>query len=606
MFGKKQRDGRTDGDTLTAQPRTLRLLPYFLFAAIWLTGLLVLASSALTMGPTSLLFCSAALALPSALLSAQRAHVRRADALRHWREGSGWHRFLSGAAFRPTFSWLLATILMFGLVVHAAIDRELFEPFIWVAIVLPFGVWTVAKSAERSLKSPWFSFWTIGYGIGLTIFIVIAGEILFGAPPQETPASLAAARALYPCYAGSSALMDVVFEFMTFTAAIMSYGFTLAQSTSANWGTGLWLFTIFTQASFLLIIAFSLAAFLLPAPQLKLGLRAVGEDPENPKDPTRRLISQQTVTVIGLGFAGSWAIGEADEFSSENHLQLLRQTGTLMVEQIDNASYPSGTISFLEKLDERGRDMVNKAIDLADQEIAAAFKEARRGVEAYLDWHFSLSAEVARAIDSKAVAQNVTQRLGFAKLQQKADVAIARLDGATRGLTILKALADDALKTQKVAISFNRSRNVVQVNRSQLVPTLDQFRDPVPFKARVGIAGTIVVAGGLSGALLGRYISQKGVVRGATRITGSVVGSMLPVVGTAAGALVGVALATMAEWGMRKLNEKAERPKMRKQLLDQLTTEERKLRKILSGLRQSDKKLVKPLMKPWCRVVTQD
>lgn len=577
-------------------------LVYPAIASLWLIALFAIADNALSLSAGWVIFWSALLASPHALLSAQRAHVRRADTLRHWRDGSWWHKFLSGASFRPATSWLFTTALMFGLVVHAAIDEELVWLITATAVVLPVGVWVTAKSMRGSLKAPWLSFWPVTYGVWLTVAIVLLGSIFLSSQPENAPANLSAARALFPCYEGNSALMDVVFEITTFTAAIMSYGFALAQSTEAEWGTGFWIFTFLSQAGLVAVVAYSLVAFLLPRAQIRLGFKTVGEDPDSPKDTSRRLFAQQGAAVVGLSVAGHWAVNEAEQFALDHHLPLLTQTGTLMVEQIDGGSYPVGTIAFLEKIDHYGSEMVKKAIRMADQEIVKAFAQARGSVDAYLDWHFSLKADAARAIGLDTIANGLAQKLGLANLQSKADSALARLDGATKGLGMLQSLVDDTLKTQKIASRTNRSRHAIRTTSVDLIPTLIEFREPIAFNTRVSVAGAVVSVGGLSGALLGRYIVRKGAVRGATSVAGLSVGSVLPVLGTAAGALIGFALGALVDWSLLKYNEKVERSNMRRQLLVQLTTGERGLRRYLADLLPKGQRSTKPQVEPRCEM----
>ncbi|RNJ61821.1 MAG: hypothetical protein EDM03_09820 [Porphyrobacter sp. IPPAS B-1204] len=554
------------------------------------------------MGSTHLLFWSALLAMPFTLLIAQRSHVRRSDFLRHWRQGSWWHKFWSGASLRPAMGWLIASFLTFGLLVHLAIEPALRWPIIWVAILLPLSVWFADKTMRRSLKAPWFSFAPVGFGVAIAAALVFTGHAFFGAQVSEIPASLAAARAKFPCYEGDSALLDVIFEFTTLTAAFLKYGFALAEAAYPDWRWSLRGGVLFTEIGLLLVVACSLSSFLLPPCELRLGLKPVGENPSTPQDASRRLVVQQVGLFAVAGLTGKWVIGGAETFADRQKVSLLLRSGTIAVEQIDSGYYAAGTIAELELFERRAQALVNKAVDVADKEIAAAFKTARGRVDAYLDWHFSLKAEAGRMIGFGTIAQGLQSKLGIRDLSQSTEVAMARLDGATNALKMIDDLISDILKSQKIDKDAQRSRHVVKAKRAELVPTSQAFLDQNSFPVRMGVAGTVVAAGGLSGALLGSYVARQATVRGGAVIIGSGLGLALPIVGTAAGLLFGLVVGTLADWVMLKFNERAQRKKMRRDLLSKLNIEERRLRQALATLRRKPAEPSKPQIEPRCKI----
>lgn len=591
------------GDKTAEQPSLdWRFWKYSLFTSLWLAGLFWVADASLEIGSMHLFIWSAFLATPSALLIAQRSHVRRSDFLRHWRQGSRWHKFWSGASMRPALGWLVASFLCFGLLVHVAIDPELRWQIIWVAILLPPSVWCAKKMMRDSLKAPWFSFAPIGLGTILAAGLVFFGHALFGAQVSEVPANLAAARAKFPCYQGDSALLDVIFELTTFTAAFLKYGVALAEAAYPDGRWALRVGALVAETSLLLVVACSLAPFLLPASQMSLGLKPVGEDPSTPKDASRRLIVQQAGFVAVAGFAGKWFIGGAETFAEKEKVSLLLRSGTVTMERIDSGYYPAGTITELELFERRAQVFVNTAVDVADREIVAAFKRARGRVDAYLDWHFSLEAEAFRIIGSYKIAEGLRNKLGLSVLYQSTQVAMARLDGATKGLKMIDDLINDILNNQKIDKDAQRSRHVVTAKRADLVPTSQAFLDQKSFPVRMGAAGTFVAAGGLSGALLGSYVARQATVRGGAVIIGSGLGLALPIVGTAAGLLFGVVIGTLADWAMLKLNERVHRKKMHQELLSKLYREERHLRQALAALRRKPAQPSKPQIEPRCKV----
>lgn len=580
---------------------------YPVFAALWLSGLLFAASHVRLMTLGAFLLCSALLALPPALLRGQQAHLRRSDAIRHWRPESLWHSLLAGAWLRPLISLFSSTAVLGWVLLHLAIETGLRPGIIAVAVLLPFAITLMRNRLRHSLKPAWMNLWPVRVGVWLTVGCVLIGTPWLTNLSNEAPASLAATRAAYPAYAGTSALLDIVYEGSTFSAAVMAYGFDILARGASDWATALTIATILLRAGLFLAVSQSLAAFMLPIPQLKLGFSPVSEEPAMAMDPSRRLLLGQAATVIGLGGMGYWGLARLDAAACIHGLPTWLRSGTQLAEQIDSGSYKVGTVRILAAFEAEARQIIRQAQEEASRGIRAGFDHARRQIDGYLDWHFSLLGEATRMLGIESNAAGLRDRLGLGLIQRQADIVFARLDGFTESLRSLGDMAQTVLSTQRLEGADMATRTVLSTTRADLLPTLLQWRESVPFNVRMKTAAAITPLSSLSGAVLGRYLGGRLVTRGGVAVLGATAGSIVPGLGTAAGLVGGILFATVVDWGLLKINEATDRDKLRKALLDRLHREERKLMMAIASLQPPaptrSMTLYKPTMpQPTCKI----
>jgi hypothetical protein len=580
---------------------------YPVFAAAWLSGLLFAASHLVSMSLGAFLLCSALLAVPPALLRAQHAHLRRSDALRHWRPESLWHSLLAGAWLRPLISLFGSAAVLGWVLLHLAIETELRPGIIAVAVLLPFSIILMRNRLRHSLKPAWMSLWPVRLGAWLTVGCVLIGTLWLTNLSDEAPASLAATRAAYPTYAGTSALLDIVYEGTTFSAAVMAYGFAIAARGASDWAVALALANVLLRAGLLLAVSQSLAAFMLPMPQLKLAFSPVSEEPAMAMDPSRRLLLGQAATVIGLGGMGYWGLTRLDAAARTHGLPTWLRSGTQLAEQIDDGSYKVGTVRILAAFEAEARQMIGQAQQEALRGIRTGFNHARCQIDSYLDWHFSLLGEATRMLGIESNAAGLRDRLGLGLIQRQADIVFARLDGFTEALRSLGDMAQTVLRTQRLDHADMRTRTVLSTTRADLFPTLLQWRETVPFNVRMKTTAAITPLSSLSGAVLGSYLGGRLATRGGVAVLGATAGSIVPGLGTAAGFMGGLLFATVVDWGLLKFNEATDRDKLRKALLDRLDGEERKLMIAIASLqppvRTTSTTLYGPTMpQPTCKI----
>lgn len=558
-------------------------LQYPLFAFLWLAVLWLVADSALGMGLSVLLCWTFVLAIPPALLQAQQAHLRRSDMLRHWRTGSWWHGVLAGARLRPVVALAVSAFAVLWLIVHLAIEPSLWGGVLWVAVLLPLAIGLVRARLRASLRPAWLGLWPVRFGVWITVGLVVLGAWQFGSGGDEAPTSLHAARARLGRYEGDSALLDLLFEYATFTSALMAYGFALAGREEAEWAGGLRLLTLLLKAGLLFAAARGLAVFTLPRPQLRLGLARVGENPASPPDPTRRQLMAQGVSATLLAGVTIVGLRPLDSHACAREWPRRARIGTMFVEEIDGQRYPEGTSRLLGTFEGEARKLLNTAQHEAASHIRSAFDQARKGVDAWLDWRFSVARDAAK-LSAGAVRQLMDdQRLG--NLQEQIHVAFARLEGTTNALHALHQTLTAELNARVVPDESIRTQTVRTSSRAELVPTLERWKEAVPFDVRMTAAGgvTVVGAGLVSTTVVQAAGRRLAVPAQATRAL-RFARWLIPGVAGGAGLAAGILLGLFLDWLLLRVNEAAGREQLRKAILDELQKEEQRLFSAIASL----------------------
>jgi hypothetical protein len=230
-------------------------------------------------------------------------------------------------------------------------------------------------------------------------------------------------------------------------------------------------------------------------------------------------------------------------------------------ERIGDAFYKLNTLDALKALNVKTEQSIGRVQARACSLVDGIVDIASPGIEAYLDWYFSLGADMTRAaamltgnLDhllesqfNQLVFQDDRLRVGLAAIQQGYSAqwsqAVARYG---------KALS--LMARNRLVLSDQQCR---VVRTAEVSPALSQFE---AHRTRlVGSAATGLVAGTFAAAVtgkavgkatmkaaskaLGKLFAKNVVTKGGAAAAGAAVGTLVaPGVGTAAGALVGAGI----------------------------------------------------------------
>lgn len=268
-----------------------------------------------------------------------------------------------------------------------------------------------------------------------------------------------------------------------------------------------------------------------------------------------------------------------------------------IVERIDGAYYAAGTSDRLREARDRLLLAHAEACARMEEEANRAFDTLAGGVDPFLDWYYSLTAEYLR------IANVLTGNLEDYLREKLADhlrqrEAFGRYEEAVRS-----ALADHG---EALAAFHAATRRILDENRVPAPPVGAPVRDlaldellrgpgdeTFDLNRRMGAAGGTGAAGGVvTGAIISKILAKSSLKlaaqavakaaagkaassmagAGAGAAVGAAVGSVVPIVGTVAGAAVGGVVggfATMVavDAGLLKLEEYWSREDFRADLL---------------------------------------
>jgi TPR repeat protein len=266
-------------------------------------------------------------------------------------------------------------------------------------------------------------------------------------------------------------------------------------------------------------------------------------------------------------------------------------------EQIDNKFYKSDTIK---KIQAKNLIALGKMSDpnlraVLEGSIDKAFDQMEANVDDYLDWYYSLGADVARLANLMTGKIETNMKVELEKRLNKGEVTQKLSDGISQLLAINKTIDDERQTAVKKILEENNLPNDgSKVNITQSMSLKDMFSMPdyilgaTDFNNRLATDG--LVATGIGAAVITKVIS-KGVFKVAAKalskvalneagaagpgaLIGGAVGSIIPVVGTAVGAAAGAIIAGIfLDKGILMLEELTDR----KDFKD----------KIIAGIRES-------------------
>ena len=579
------------------------LVPSWAYAAA-----LFLASAYLPrMNALELWAATIVLALPVVLALWHQARVRRLISLHQFRVGSRFHRWWSG---RRAFSFLLRAILGLSFSAGLLFQSVFFGALEWLLIAaLPLLHLAILRAVgpsfgEQAAARPY----AIRAAHRLTQFAVTvvlaalwatATYLLAEAPPKPLAATV----------------HDLQADWVSAPSGIVRWGLDAAAWVASAIdalgypeGQPLWkLLVAFVVAPISVFghLAVAVSGFTLPRAEVRrVFVSPLTAEPEPPRlDGLAAAVWAAIATVAAIVGLQMVASIESELKPGDSPLALVKLPEC---ERIGGVAYKLNTIETLKALAARFREQSDAGHAAACQSLDEVERLAHQGVDAYLDWYFSLGAEWTRlaAMLTGDIDEYLRSRFEEVALSgPELRARLARVDDEHRQVWDLVSATE-----QDVAKLLEENRLVLHDGRCKVVSEMADdplLRGLSAAKTRLATsAGTGLIAGAFAAKaaakamtktsmkaaskVLAKAIAKKGASKlagaAAGAALGAAAGSAVPGPGTAAGAVIGFGLGLVVSTGvdiaMLAAEEKLTRDSMRDDLLASV-------RELLEGYRDT-------------------
>jgi hypothetical protein len=262
-------------------------------------------------------------------------------------------------------------------------------------------------------------------------------------------------------------------------------------------------------------------------------------------------------------------------------------------EKIDGRYYRLNTSRLLTALVGEVQDHLGASQAAACQKLATIEARAASGVDAYLDWYFSLGAEWSRFATLLTGDVQLLLQARFEQLVLSHPDVLQMLNGVQadyeqqwREVVTTRSRALDLLEQNRIVPGERGCRVTSEVPVHRGLPRLDDFRTRLAAGSGAGlIAGAFaakVTAKAMSktamkaaSKVLAKATAKKAAGKVAATAAGAGIGSIVPGVGTAVGAVIGaatgLAIGTGIDLAMLAAEERLTRADMRRELLEAVT-----------------------------------
>ena len=506
-------------------------------------------------------------------------------------------RFLSGFLFRIVVSFILS-VLTSSYILLSIADSSEPRWYFWTAVGVSVPLMLAAyKVLGRIAKNNFEDFTHNSFGmVGASLVVSLFLTIFFGIATNygtERPFydSFWSALDAQLMYQGSNPIVGLFFELYRFSNAVSDFGLSILRTGELP---GVWYISVYLLHTYLFFVGFTsaIAIFLVG----RKGVTRIFAETNTkvndsclpPLKANRRLWAlAATVSLVGLYFYLFFGVSSA-------------------VERIGDNLVLAGTIERIQSREERNRVELsdiraNAYTTTIEPEIHAAFETIRDGVPHFLDWYYSLPAELGRV--PLAVLGKLEQRFldkmlehlskgdPFSDLVAKLEV----IDQVERTLNertrqeIDNIVSEGTIAPPK-GVDYKIDRSMSATDLADIVQI-----DTIPFSVRLGTAmgtGAIVgIGSGIVGSRIASRIVARAVARGTVRratqavvsagtrvAAGAAVGTAVaPPVGTVVGAIAGVSAAILVDFGILKLEEYLSRDELESEIMEAIRISERKV-----------------------------
>jgi len=464
----------------------------------------------------------------------------------------------------------------------------------WLLALAPALYWVVFRVVEARSKLQFSHVvfrqrWSFRFAAFLTtLTLALVWWVFARSPAQEgTPQVLDRVHELQAAWLLSpSATVRWALDALAWGQAALESAETLPNSW---WKSAL--FFVMAPLSMFYFVGLSIAGLSMPAKELRrvFSPHLTAGDPASSVGVGQAAVLAAIGTVVVIAFFQTIAYLEHRFRAADSPLA----TKEVPCERIDGKVYALNTTAALTSLFGEVQTRLAGHQANACSAIAAIEADAAQGVDAYLDWYFSLTAEWLRLAALLSGDVDVLLEAKFAQL------VLGGPDLATRVASVRKAFESqwvEVLEAQVRSLGILGNNSLVLDERSCKV-VKDSSMKPLSLnleesKIRLrGAAGSGLITGALAAQVTAEAMSQlsmktaskvlakvatkkvlgKAASAAAGAAVGAAAGSVVPMFGTAIGAGVGavVGLVTSASVDMTllMLEEKVTRDDMRKELL---------------------------------------
>ena len=346
------------------------------------------------------------------------------------------------------------------------------------------------------------------------------------------------------------------------------------------------------------LLAFGYLCLTLSGLSLPIGevRRIVGEplsdaDAPPPVGPIQAAIWALVATVGVMIFFQAMAVAEGLIKFQESPFATERLPEC---ERIGGVVYKVNTIKTLEMfMAEMSRHMAGQE-NAACTSLAGIEAVADKGLDAYLDWYFSLSAEWARTFSllTGSVDELLEEKLQELVLSDpRIKIPLEGVKNHFDRLSVFgtagKAKADELLEQQRLVLTDQQCKIVQELPMNPWTPKFDGFANRLAKGSAAGVLGGAIAAtiaskamakAGMKSAakVLAKVAAKKGATKAASAVAGAAIGTaVFPGVGTLAGAAIGVvtgiAIGSAVDVALLAAEENLTRAEMKADLVSAFT-----------------------------------
>lgn len=529
-----------------------------------------------------------AFALPLLLLLWHQHTVRRLLALHQFAATGGLHRLARRRAFGMLWRALLALALTAATLAQAAY----LAPQEWLLLALaPALLAALALLATRAgtaaqFRAPvyrlrwtlWVSAWTAA--LALTAAWVAWRLLGTGSAGTET-GLLDQVHALQSRWPQARGLLAWALDLAAWGQATVD---ALGSVDPPGWGRAA-LALLLAPLALFGHLCLSLAGLSLPATELR---RVLGRSLDERSAPAalgpRRAAAWAGAAVLGCML---WLLALAQGQSRlEDGPSPFAIAPVPACEQIDGQFYRLRTTQLLDALLAEHRTRMQAQAATACAQLDAIAERAGAGVDAYLDWYFSLGAEWLRIAtllsgDMQALLQSRFEQMVMADTGLQAALQSLQTAHAAQwqelGAARTQAMA--LLQEHRLVLDARACRVAHRPATPAWQAELEGTHTRLAAGSAAGLAAGAIAAGWTAramgkasvksaGKVLARGAASKSAGRGAAAAAGAAAGSAAaPGVGTAVGAATGLAIAVAVDLAMLAAEERLTRADMRRELM---------------------------------------
>ena len=535
------------------------------------------------------------LSLPAMLALWHHGAVRSTLALHAYRPGAFLHRWLG----RRVLGMVVGAVAALFITALALIQTPFLDATDWVLLLaagLVFAVWEalVHRCLQAQYANAWYAHralrrWVHGGAVLLLGGVWVALRA-WGAPHApdllgEQVATLQSTWATAPSHA-----LRWAWDALAWGHA--SSAWALESLNGSRWWQGL-LTLLISPITLFGYAALAISGAALPPAERHRAVATTTTNNNTQTDATSRWTVAQAVMWGAVGVLGIWTWLYAAahlEYSARSTPSAFAVTAMPQCERIGGQVYALGTSALLLQMHQQTSAPLAAVSAQACPQLTSVRAMAEAGVDAYLDWYFSLGAEWLRVLTMLTGDADLLLRAKFEQLVFKnADVAPA-LDALQQAQNVHNATTINAFASAKAMLESQR----LVINADQCRPAINVANSPLmlDLEARsLGVAtrsGTALTAGTVAGVIAAKAMGKASMkvaskvllkVAGkkllgkfASAPAGAVIGSAIPGAGTAigagVGALLGLAFGTGVDVALLAAEEKLHRATMRAELLE--------------------------------------